>query len=80
MRDHHRGLLAGMQLPGRLVAHLAEIDCSTEEMLDRLTMEMAAVESVTENLKVRDQMAGVGLLNNIRHRAEEIVHRELICV
>jgi len=80
LREHHSGLLAGMQLTGRLVEHLAEIDRSAEEMLDRLTREMAAAEGVTEEMKARDQMAWVGCMNNIRHRAEEIVRRELICV
>lgn len=80
LREHHSGLLAGLQLTGRLAAHLAEVDRTAEEMLDRLTGKMAAAEGVTEELKARDQMAWVGRMNNIRHRAEEIVRRELICV
>lgn len=80
LREHHSGLLAGLQLTGRLAAYLAEVDRTAEELLDRLTREMAAAEGVTEDLKVRDQMAWVGRMNNIRHRAEEIVRRELICV
>lgn len=80
LREHHSGLLAGMQLTGRLVEHLAEIDRSAEEMLDRLTREMAAAEGVTEELKARDQMEWIGRMNNIRRRAEEIVRTELICV
>lgn len=80
LREHHSGLLAGMQLTGRLAAHLAEVDRTAVDMLDRLTKEMAAAEGVTEALKARDQMAWVGHMNNIRHRAEEIVRRELICV
>lgn len=80
LREHRSGLLAGLQLTGRLAAHLAEVDWTAEELLDRLTREMAAAEGVTEDLKARDQMAWVGRMNNIRHRAEEIVRRELICV
>ena len=80
LREYHSGLLAGMQLTGRLAAHLAEVDRTAGEMLDRLTREMAAAEGVTEELKARDQMAWVGRMNNIRHRAEEIVRGELICV
>lgn len=79
LREYHSGLLAGMQLTGRLAAHLAEVDRTAVDMLDRLTREMAAAEGVTEEMKARDQMAWVGCMNNIRHRAEEIVRRELIC-
>ena len=78
LREHHAGLLAGMQLTGRLAAHLAEIDRTAEEMLDRLTKEMAVAEGVTEALKARDQMAWVGRMNNIRSRAMEVVYQELI--
>ena len=39
---------------------------------------MAKRESVTEALKVSDQMAWVGRMNNIRNRAEEMVLHELV--
>lgn len=80
LREHHGGLLAGMQLTGRLAAHLAEVDRSANELLERLVREMAVAEGVTEALRARDQMDWVGRMNSIRHRAEEIVRRELICV
>lgn len=79
LREQHSGLLAGLQLTGRLAAHLAEVDRTAVDMLDRLTREMAAAEGITEELKARDQMEWIGRMNNIRHRAEEIVRRELIC-
>lgn len=78
LREHHTGLLAGMQLTGRLAEHLAEVDRTAEEMLDRLTREMAAAEGVSEALKARDQMAWVGRMNNIHSRAMEVVYQELI--
>ena len=39
---------------------------------------MAKREGVTEALKVSDQMAWVGRMNNIRNRAEEMVLHELV--
>ena len=47
-------------------------------MLDRLVTQMAEQERVAEALKAQDQMAWVQRMNNILHRAEEIVHQELI--
>ena len=39
---------------------------------------MKVSESVTEELKAREQMAWVQAMNNIRNRAEEIILRELL--
>ena len=79
LRKHHRGIFDGMLLGGTLNAHLEEIDRQANEMMDRLTAQMAQSQGVTEQLKARDQMAWVGAMNNIRAAAEEIVTRELIC-
>ena len=79
LRDHHRGIFDGMLLRGTLTPHLEQIDRQANEMMDRLTAQMAQSQGVTEQLKARDQMAWVGAMNNIRAAAEEIVTRELIC-
>ncbi len=63
---------------GTLDDHVAEIDRQAEEMLDRLTKQMAAHEGITEQFKASDQMAWVGAMNSIRARAEEIVNHDLI--
>ena len=78
LRDHHRGIFDGMLLKGTLNAHLEEIDRQANEMLDRLTRQMAAQEGVTEQLKAADQLAWVGCMNSIRNRAVEIILAELI--
>ena len=44
-----------------------------------LTSQMAKAEGVTEELKASDPMKWTGLMNNIRHSAEETVLNELIC-
>ena len=79
LRNHHRGIFDGMLLQGTLNAHLEQIDRQANEMMDRLTAQMAQCQGVTEQLKARDQMAWVRAMNNIRASAEEIVTRELIC-
>lgn len=78
LRNHHRGILDGMLLNGTLNAHLEEIDRQANEMMERLTTQMAQREGVTEALKADDQMAWVAAMNNIKNRAEEIVLHELI--
>ncbi|MEE1301680.1 MAG: TnpV protein, partial [Bacteroidales bacterium] len=56
----------------------ADIDKQAEDMLSRLVNQMAECEGVTEQLKADNQMQWVGLMNNIRQTATEIVNAELI--
>ena len=69
-----------MRMKGTLKSYLREVDDQAEEMLFQLVKQMAKDEGVTEELKRREQMKWVGLMNNIRNRAEEIVLREVIYV
>ena len=62
----------------KLHEHLVEVDDRAERLFMRLTDEMAERNGVTEQLKDADQMAWVGVMNNIRARAEEIVYNEVI--
>ena len=78
LRSHHRGIFDGMLLKGTLNAHLEEIDRQANEMMERLTAQMAQTEGVTEALKASDQMAWVAVMNSIKNRAEEIVLHDLI--
>ena len=47
-------------------------------MVERLVSQMVKLQGVTEELKAQDQLKWVGLMNNIRAEAEEIVLKELI--
>ena len=78
LRKNHDGIYTGMLLSGKLNAHLEEIDRQANEMMERLTTQMAQAEGVTEQLKAADQMGWVWHMNNIKERAEEIVRSELI--
>lgn len=78
LRNHHRGIFDGMLLKGTLNGHLEEIDRQANEMMERLTSQMAKTQGVTEQLKATDQMAWVGRMNAIKAQAEEIVTRDLI--
>ena len=78
LRRNRNGIYTGMQLTGKLNLHLEEIDRKATEMMERLVAQMAGEQGVTEDLKARNQMEWVGLMNSIRAAAEEIVLRELI--
>ncbi|MDD3400119.1 MAG: TnpV protein [Eubacteriales bacterium] len=65
---------------GKLNSYLADIDQQAEEMFSQLVKQMADKQGVTEQLKATDQMAWVGMMNNIRNAAMEIVNKNLIFV
>ena len=73
LKQEHRIVYETMLLKGTLFQHLEEVDRQAEEMLMRLTEDMAKREDVTEQLKAADQFEWVRRMNNIRNRAEEIV-------
>ena len=65
IKEHRPVLHATLLLSGKLKSHIAQIDNQATEMLDRLLKQLAEREGITEQLKVRDQMAWVGAMNNI---------------
>ena len=78
LKQHRRGTYSGMMLEGNLKEHCLMIQKQAEERMDLLTSQMAKSQGVNEALKASDQMKWVGLMNNIRASAEEIVLSELI--
>ncbi|MEE0896254.1 MAG: TnpV protein [Acutalibacteraceae bacterium] len=61
-----------------LYDYLLQFNRDAEDMFNRLVKQMAEREGVTEKLKATNQIQWVGLMNNIRQRATEIVNTELI--
>ena len=80
LREHQKALYTAMMLSDTLNDHLEEVDRAATEMYDRLTLQLAELEGITEQLKATSQMEWVQQMNNIRNRAAEIVWKELICV
>lgn len=78
MQEHRKGLCLELVLAGKLNEHLHQIDEECNQMMDRLVEQMKEKQGVTEELKMQDQMAWVGKMNNIRACAEEIVIHEII--
>lgn len=65
---------------GKLNEYLHEVDEECYERMELLVEQMKVGAGITEELKASDQMKWVGLINNVRSSAEEIVMRELIYV
>ena len=80
LKTHRQPIYTALFLSGELDNHLSEIDQQAEDMFFQLIEQMAEQEGVTEQLKAERQMEWVGLMNNIRDRATEIINAELIFV
>lgn len=78
LKEHRPVLFSNLVLSGKLYDHLAEIDRTCEERLERIIQQMKTQEGVTEELKANDQMAWVAAMNSIQNRAEEIILSELV--
>ena len=76
--QNHRVRYMNLLTSGKLNRYLADTDEQAEDMFSRLGRQMAENQGVTEKLKAKSQMRWVGMMNNIRSSAMEIVTNELI--
>ena len=78
LKENRRVTYTNLLTSGKLNAHLMEIEQTALTRLEQMVPQMAKAKGVTEELKATDQMKWVGLMNNIRHSAEEAILSELI--
>jgi len=65
-------------LSEKLYPHLLEIDRAARERIDAMLPRMMEAAGVTEELKARDPMRWVGLMNTLKVQVEETIFQELI--
>ena len=78
LKGHRPGLYSSLILSEKLYPHLLEIDRAARERVDALLPRMMEAAGVTEELKARDLMRWVGLINTLKAQAEEAVITEII--
>ena len=78
LKEHRYGIYLNLLTQGKLSRHLKEIQETAQSRMEQLVTEMMKAQNVTEEMKARDPMQWVGMVNNIRQSAEEIVRTELI--
>lgn len=78
LEQNRPGLYTRLILSGKLMEHLQEIETSAQNRLNLLMSLLAKQNNVTEELKARDQMTWVGMMNNQKNQAEETILTELI--
>ena len=75
----HRPLIYNQLLQTeKLYPHLLEIEETANSRLEQMMPQLAESAGATEELKARDPMRWVGLMNTCKAQAEEILMAELI--
>ena len=77
--EEHRPILWNqMILTETLFSHLREIEETANRRLEQMMPALMKAAGVTEDLKARDPMTWVGLMNSCKAQAEEVILQELI--
>ena len=80
LKEYRSARYQYLLLTGKLNEHLNQTDQEAREQVEMLMKQMAEKKDVTEELKVQDQMKWVGLMNNIKVSAEEIILKNMVYV
>lgn len=78
LKEHRPTRYQYLVMTGELTAHLNRVDQEVREQVETLVKQMVEKQGVTKQLKMQDLMKWVGLMNNIKACAEEIVLQELV--
>ena len=78
LKENHPMRFNHLILEGQLWTYLADLNEQAQNRLQLIIRQMQEAESVTEELKAKDQMAWVRAMSSIHNRAEEIILRELV--
>lgn len=79
LKKYQPGFYSSLILSEKLYPHLLEIDRAAHERMDAMLPHMMEAAGVTEELKARDPMRWVGLMNELKAQVDEIILHELIC-
>lgn len=80
LKNHCKSTYYTYLMNGTLHDYLCSINDQAEEMFNRIVSHMAATDGTDEKLKTTDQMKWLGLINNYRHCAEEVVFDSIIYI
>ena len=78
LEQHKRVTYLNLLTSGRLNEHLHQTEQAALQRLELLMKQLCKEQGVTEELKEKAPTQWVGLMNNIRSQAEEVILNELI--
>ena len=80
LKENKKAEYSIMLMDGTLNSHLKEIQETATERVERIIKQLKSKSNLTEDMKNTDMLYWVGMMNNFKNQAEEIVFNELIYV
>lgn len=78
LKEYRRATYISFLTSGRLNSYLADVDRQAKEHMDTILPRMMEAAGVTEELKAKEPMRWVGLMNTLKAQVEEVIFNELI--
>ena len=80
LKENKKAEYSIMLMDGTLNSHLKEIQGTATERVEKIIKQLKFKSNLTEDTKNTDMLYWVGMMNNFKNQAEEIVFNELIYV
>ena len=80
LKENKKDEYSIMLMDGTLNSHLKEIQETATERVEKIIKQLKFKSNLAENMKNTDMLYWVGMMNNFKNQAEEIVFNELIYV
>lgn len=78
LKEYNRGLYTELLMTEQLNSYLYDIEKLVNDKINELIILLAEKENINEKFKNDNQILWVGLMNNMKNRAEEIVIKDYI--
>ena len=80
LKEHKKAKYSIMLVDGTLNKHLKEIQEIAQTRVEQIINQLKEKSNLTEDMKNTDMLYWVGMMNNFKNEAEEIVFKELIYI
>ena len=80
LKEHKKAEYTIMLMNGTLRKHIVQIDMDAKNRVENIVNGLKSQSDLTEEMKNTNQLYWVGMMNNFKNQAEEIVLKELIYV
>ena len=80
LKNHKKAEYAILFMDNKLTDHLEEVQEIATKRVEEIINSLKEQSNLTEEMKNTDQLYWVGMMNNFKNQAEEIILKELIYV
>ena len=78
MKNHKKAEYTILFIENKLMEHLEEIQETATKKVEEIIKSLKEQSDLTEEMKNTNQLYWVGMMNNFKNQAEEIVYNEII--